>query len=85
MIHSTTCYTLTCDCCGRQHETGEGFTCYTDDIDGSLIRGDAECSDWMRLGDLDFCSDCWERDDDDNICLKDGRKFTDEGEEIKEG
>jgi len=34
----------------------------------------AEC-DWKHLGGHDYCHDCWQWDDDDNIVTKDGRKF----------
>ena len=38
---------------------------------------------WKKLGDRHNCDECWEYDGDDNIVTKDGRKWTEDGEEIK--
>ena len=73
---------LVCDGCGDTFETGEGYVCYADDPDGSLLWSDASASDWLQIGDRHYCPDCWERDDDDNILTKDGHKFNDDGEQI---
>ena len=78
------CYSIKCDCCGETFETGAGYACYVDDPDGFLIWSDACASGWQAVGDKHFCDNCWNRDDDDNIITKDGRKFTENGEEIKE-
>lgn len=71
-------YKLVCDSCGETFEDGNGFTCYTDDPDGSLIWGDASASDWLKVGDKHYCPDCWNWNDDDNIITKDGKKFNGE-------
>ena len=43
-------------------------------------------ADWRHLGGRDYCHDCWNYDDDDNIVTKDGRKFDgDTYERIRNG
>ena len=74
---------LVCDCCGEIFETDEGYVCYADDPDGHLIWSEACVSDWQELGDRHYCGNCWELDDDGNIVTVDGRKFTDDGEELR--
>ena len=37
---------------------------------------------WKELGGSHYCDSCWSYDDDDNIVTKDGRKFTEDGNEI---
>ena len=71
-------HNIECDCCGQllDEETwwdGPEF------VEGMLH----ECG-WKKLGDGHYCEECWNRDDDDNIVTKDGRKFDDDGNEIKE-
>lgn len=75
MKQETKCMKLICDGCGENFETGEGFVCYTDDPDGSLIWSDAAASGWIELGGNHYCPCCYQIDDDDNIITKDGRKF----------
>lgn len=76
-------YKLVCDCCGETFENLNGYTCFTEDPDGSLIWEDACDSGWQHIGDKHFCENCWDIDDDDNYVIKDGRKFTEDGEEVK--
>ena len=68
-----------CDCCGAL-------------LDEELWHNEAQSlndvaseADWKHLGGRDYCHDCWEWDDDDNIVTKDGRKFTEDGERIRDG
>ena len=75
---------IVCDGCGETFETGEGYVCYADDPDGSLLWSDASASNWLQMGDRHYCPDCWERDDDDNILTKDGRKYNDDHELIEQ-
>lgn len=87
MKHETKAIILTCDGCGQQYETIDGMACYADDEDGKLIEEVADNDDWMTMGDRHYCPKCWERDDDDIIHTKDGRKWDDsdiETVEVKE-
>ena len=72
-------HNIECDCCGQllDEET------WWDDQE-VLPAILAECG-WKQLGGGHYCEECWNRDDDDNIVTKDGRKFDDDGNEIKEG
>ena len=70
MIRKQEFYNIECDHCGAM--LGE-------EICENLLD---ECG-WQKLGDRHYCDECWEYDDDDNIVTKDGRKWTEDGEEIK--
>ena len=71
-------HNIECDCCGQllDEET------WWDDQE-VLPAILAECG-WKQLGGSHYCEKCWYRDDDDNIVTKNGRKFDDDGNEIKE-
>ena len=78
MIRKQEFFNIECDHCGAilDEET------WWDDKEATESLLD-ECR-WKKLGDRHYCEDCWTIDDDDNIVTKDGRKFTEDGEEIKE-
>lgn len=67
-----TFYAIKCDCCGE---------CY--DPNNELATIATECG-FKHLGGRDYCPDCWERDDDDIIHTKDGRKWDDSGINVVE-
>lgn len=71
-------HNIECDCCGQLLDEE---TWWADDEVAPIIL--QECG-WKKLGDGHYCGECWYRDDDDNIVTKDGRKFDDDGNEIKE-
>ena len=62
-------FNRTCDVCGALLDE----ECWHNEAQ-TLNDVAAEC-DWKHLGGRDYCHDCWEWDDDDNIVTKDGRKF----------
>lgn len=74
-------YKIVCDCCGETFHNDNDFTCYTDDLNGSMIREDALESDWREFDDKHYCPDCMYWDDDDYLCTKDGHKYDVETEE----
>ena len=84
MKHEVQALSLTCDGCGQPFETLDGMTCYADDEDGKLIEETARNSDWKTMNGRDYCPSCWERDDDDIIHTKDGRKWDDSSIEVVE-
>ena len=84
MKHVVKAISLTCDGCGRQFETLDGMTCYADDEDGKLVEETARNSDWKTMNGHHYCASCWERDDDDIIHTKDGRKWDDASIEVVE-
>ena len=68
-------FKIVCDCCGETFHDGNDFVCYTDDADGSQINEEAESAGWIEIGDEHFCPDCFSFGDDDNIVIKNGRRF----------
>lgn len=79
MIVNREFHNVECDHCGQllDEET------WWDDKDA--LSGILDECGWKELGGKHYCDNCWERDDDDNIVTKDGRKYDDDGNEIKEG
>lgn len=78
-IVSDTFYNIRCDSCGTElceewyHDAGNG--------EFATILGE---SGWFTAdGDRHYCPDCWERQDDDTIKTRNGRKYGDDGREIK--
>ncbi len=69
MIKSTTMYAICCDGCGKEYEDGNGFSVWPDPSD---VRQSANEKDWIQEDEtgLDYCSDCWDLDDEDNIIIK---------------
>ena len=84
MKHEIKTYKLTCDGCGKEFEWDDGLVCFADDEDGKLIEETADESDWIVSDGHHYCPKCWERDDDDIIHTKDGRKWDDSGMETIE-
>ena len=84
MKHVVKAISLTCDGCGQQFETLDGMVCYADDEDGKLVEETACNSDWKIMNGHHYCPSCWERDDDDIIHTKDGRKWDDSSIEVVE-
>ena len=84
MKHVVKAISLTCDGCGQTFETLDGMTCYADDEDGKLVEETACNSDWKIMNGHHYCPSCWERDDDDIIHTKDGRKWDDSSIEVVE-
>ena len=71
-------HNMKCDCCDEILDEESWYR------EEEVIQTMAEESGWKHLGGKDYCMECWDWDDDDNIITKDGRKFTEDGEEIKE-
>lgn len=76
MIVEATIYNEKCDICGSLADEwmwqNEPNRCH--------IEGD---SHWQHLGGKDYCPNCWEWDDNDNIATADGKVWTEDGELIK--
>lgn len=64
-------YKIVCDCCGETFTDGNGFTCYSDDPDGGIIRGEALDNGWIELDAKHYCPKCYEVDDDGNYYIHD--------------
>ncbi|MBR6931126.1 MAG: hypothetical protein IKH61_13010 [Bacteroidales bacterium] len=76
---------IVCDVCGKTYETIEGFVSYNNDIDGSMIRLNADASGWIEINENDFCPNCYKFDHNDNVRIKDGRVYDGENYELIEG
>ncbi len=84
MKHELKSCSISCDGCGEEFYWGNDCVCYADDPDGKLIEETAKESEWKVLDGHHYCPNCWERDDDDIIHTKDGRKWDDSGLEVVE-
>lgn len=71
-------YNIKCDVCGSLCDDELWHT------DSQGIKAIADESGWIKLGGKDYCPDCWEYDEDDNIITSDGKRWNSETyEEIK--
>ena len=65
-------FNIKCDVCG----------CLCDDelwnTDIRRIKEIADESGQIKLGGKDYCQDCWEYDEDDNIITSDGKRWNGE-------
>ena len=59
MIKEVTYYDIICDRCGKSL-INESETCYPDKDSALTV---AEQSEWRRIGDKDYCPDCYELDE----------------------
>ena len=71
MIKEVTYYDIICDRCGKSL-TEESETRYPDKDSALMV---AEQSEWRRIGDKDYCPDCYELDEEtDKYVPKKGGK-----------
>lgn len=87
MLEQIKAYKIICDCCGKQYQTINGFVCYLDDDDGSLIYADAKGDGWVHTTSKEFvdgfenvyhrhyCDKCYKHDKDNNIVTNDGHTY----------
>ena len=78
MIIEKTFYSVQCDCCGEI----AGWRYWPDTEDEVKTRATAE--GFTFLGGQHYCPACWRMDEFNRIVTRNGRKFTMDGEEIKE-
>ncbi len=70
-------YNIECDVCGCLYNE-ESWQASVE-----LLKESDE-NEWLELGGKDYCPDCWEYDEDDNIITSDGKRWNGETyEEIK--
>ena len=71
-------YNIKCDVCGCLYDE-ESWQASSE-----YFSGEPEENGWLKLGGKDYCPDCWEYDEDDNIITSDGKRWNSETyEEIK--
>lgn len=61
MVKQVTMYTLICDGCGADLNSGFGEAVAWSDVESNLEV--ADCSDWLTLNTKHYCPDCWVVDD----------------------
>lgn len=69
---------IECDCCGQLLDEETWW-----DSQEALPAILEECG-WKQLCGRHYCEECWNRDDDDTIVTKDGRRWDDSGLEVVE-
>jgi len=68
MTQEITMYTIKCDNCGELFEDKhDGFCAWVDINSAKFLAND---SDWTQEGNKDYCPNCYEYDDNDNLVLK---------------
>lgn len=67
MIKELTIYTVICDNCGKDVSFGQEFAGWNDKDYAFDIAVDAY---WHICEDNQYCPDCFEYDDDDNLIIK---------------
>ena len=71
-------YNIECDVCGCLYDQ-ESWRASPE-----YFSGEPENDDWLKLGGKDYCPDCWEYDEDDNIITGDLKRWNSKTlEEIK--
>ena len=71
-------YNIECDVCGCLYDQ-ESWRASPE-----YFSGEPENDDWLKLGGKDYCPDCWEYDEDDNIITSDLKRWNSKTlEEIK--
>lgn len=60
-------YTCICDNCGKSADENTDYSCWGDT---SIAKDVAMNADWITEGDKDYCPNCFEYDDEDNLIIK---------------
>lgn len=76
MIKKKEFFNVECDHCGALLDDEMW---YNDEETCDVLLNECE---WMKLGGRDYCEKCWTRDDHNNIVTSDGRRWTEDGNEI---
>jgi len=64
-------YAVKCDCCGKLFPPENEFEEYTYWSDSNFAIQCAEEGDWLTTeNDENYCINCYQYDDDDNLILK---------------
>lgn len=78
MILKMDYYTVKCDNCGKLYSDEHcGYTAWADEYGAIQNASDA---DWLKEDDKDYCPDCYEYDDEDNLIIKQVPNYSDENQ-----
>lgn len=71
MIKPVTMYSVICDRCGKTFGEDDGIIAWVDEC---TTREQAMESEWIEIGDKQYCPDCYEFDDelDEYVPKKEG-------------
>lgn len=67
MIVTGTFYAVKCDNCGELNENYDGYSFWSDESETKEMASE---SDWINENGKDYCPDCYEYDNEDNLILK---------------
>lgn len=67
MIKSIEMFTVVCDNCGKSADEGTDYAGWNEKEYAKDIAMEAN---WANKDDKDFCPNCYEYDDDDNLIIK---------------
>ncbi len=66
MLKELKMFTMVCDCCGKDVNEDTQFSCWND---VSYLNDLADDNGWIKEGDKDYCTDCFEYDDNDELII----------------
>jgi len=67
MIKEIKMFTIICDNCGKDVCDGEEFSCWNDE---GYVKDCASDADWVEHNNGDYCPNCYEYDDNDELIFK---------------
>jgi hypothetical protein len=67
MIKEVKMFTLVCDCCGKDVNEDTAYSCWNET---SYLHDLADDEGWAKDGDKDYCEDCFEYDDNDQLIIE---------------
>ena len=71
MIYEKKMYTVICDNCGVDANEDSDYSCWGTQYDAVMI---AEEGDWIDNEGKNYCPDCYDYGDDDEIIIDESRK-----------
>lgn len=70
-IQKVEMFTVVCDNCKKSADSGTDYYCWSDE---STAKDVAIEAGFINEEGFDYCPDCYEYDDDDNLTIKSERK-----------
>lgn len=67
MLKEVKMFTIICDGCGKDVNSDLEFSCWNDESYLEDIRTD---SDWEKVDEKHYCTNCYEYDENDNLIIK---------------
>lgn len=67
MLKEVKMFTIICDSCGKDVNSDSEFSCWNDEGYLEDIRTN---SDWEKVDEKHYCTNCYEYDENDNLIIK---------------